>query len=66
MTQAKLEPGEHRITLGAGKDEQATAKRKQKGKEHDLLPELGLERPTKSKEDVERASPLDDATSLGD
>ncbi len=67
MTQAKIEPGETGISL-AGKDDKShpNPDRKRPGKEHDLLPELGLENPVKPKTKDDKASPLDDGIDLGD
>lgn len=59
MTQAKIRPGETHISL-AGKNKPAHNEQEATGEEKDLLPELGLKRPTQQKSDQPKASPLDD------
>jgi hypothetical protein len=59
MMQAKIRPGETHISL-AGKNKPSRKEQGATGEEKDLLPELGLKRPTQQKSGQPKASPLDD------
>ncbi len=60
MANAKLEPGDGSISLGKAKPKQQNEKEEEK----DLLPELGLKRPTKPKSGTNKPTPADPGIDL--